>query len=152
MCIRDSGWVDAWMLLRDRRGPLGALVLLVAYALLLVEAALMLARWHYGKAMPVLVEQDSRALRIAIALCAAGAVWRLILRFTFTAREAGGAEGPRAVARQPLANIIHFMAGRRALFAYMRSLAGQRLVWEKTEHRLHPAHAMRALALRKARR
>ena len=30
-------------------------------------------------------------------------------------------------------------AGRRALFAYLRTLRGAPIVWEKTDHRDHPA-------------
>ena len=159
-----GGWVDLWMMLRDRRGPLGALVLVAAYVLVLVEGALLVARLAYGPAMPVLAG-GGNGLRIAMALCAAGAVWRLIMRYVTTAREYGPLEGLLSIARQPLANIIQIMAGRRALFAYIRSLLGARVVWEKTEHHGHPAQTGRfalgrrypgrrivALAMRKAAR
>ena len=45
----------------------------------------------------------------------------------------------RAVLRIPLANVIAIMAGRRALVAYSRSLAGGAPLWEKTRHEVHPA-------------
>jgi adsorption protein B len=111
------------MMLRDRRGPLSALVLAVAYALLVVEALLGLARWHYGAAMPVLVADD-HWLRIGLWVCVAGTLWRLVMRFAFTAHEYGLVQGLFAILRMPLANIVMMMAGRRALLAYCRGLAG----------------------------
>ena len=38
-----------------------------------------------------------------------------------------------------MANVITIIAGRRAFWAYCRSLGGVRAVWEKTEHHEHPA-------------
>jgi adsorption protein B len=67
-------------------------------------------------------------------------VWRALWRFGFTASEYGLAEGILAVLRIPVANVIAIMAGRRALVAYARSLAGSATVWDKTTHSLHPAH------------
>jgi adsorption protein B len=43
------------------------------------------------------------------------------------------------VARIPVANVIAIMAGRRALFAYVRTLRGARPRWDKTYHHAHPA-------------
>ena len=55
-------------------------------------------------------------------------------------------EGLWAVARIPVANIIAMMAGRRALFAYARTLGGARPQWDKTFHDAHPAAMARARA------
>jgi len=140
----NRSWVDRWMMLRDRRGPLTALVLFSGYALALVEGLLAVARWYYGKDMPVLAG-DTFGIRVGMALCAAAAVWRIIMRFVFTTREYGVAEGRWAIARQPLANVIMIMAGRRAVFAYCRTLVGFKVAWEKTEHHLHPAMIARKL-------
>jgi adsorption protein B len=130
-------WVDNWMVLRDRRGPMNAVVLLAGYALVVVELVLMLAQWHYGAAMPKLAG-DVSYLRRWIFSCGAGAAWRMVMRFVMTAREYGPLEGLLAVFRVPLANVILIMAGRRALFSYCRGLAGAKLVWDKTEHHAHP--------------
>ncbi len=133
------GWwgrpVDLWMTLRDRRGPLVALILAVAYALLLLTPLLMLAG-HFGLVGPRI---DSPLLDVLVRICFAGLVWRAIMRFAFTAREYGVVEGARAVLRIPLANIIAIMSGRRAFAAYLRSLAGTAPAWDKTEHHAHPA-------------
>ena len=140
------GWtarpVEVWMALRDRRGPLTALVLGGAYLLLLVDAVLMAAEWA-----GVRIERDTSAsLRVLLAISLAGFVWRAALRAAFTAREYGLAEGARAVLRIPVANVIAIMAGRRALAAYLRSLRGAPVSWDKTEHRTHPVQVRMAKA------
>lgn len=138
------GWsgrpVDIWMALRDRRGPLTALVLAVAYGLIVIEAVLGVARLFD------LVEPAdlSLALRIALPISFFGFVWRAAWRFGFTAQEHGAAEGVRSVLRVPVANIIAIMAARRAFVAYVRSLSGAGVRWDKTHHADHPAIAASA--------
>ncbi|MDE2412230.1 MAG: glycosyl transferase family protein [Sphingomonadales bacterium] len=144
------GWsarpVELWMALRDRRGPLTALVLFAAYLLLVIDVALIVGRWFgWGDGAAL-----SAPLQAMMALCFAGFVWRATLRALFTAREYGLVEGLRAVPRIPVGNIVAIMAGRRALTAYLRSLAGQRVVWDKTAHSSHPAAAFSALAQRES--
>ncbi|PKB19471.1 adsorption protein B [Novosphingobium kunmingense] len=133
------GWsarpLELWMALRDRRGPLTAIVLFAAYALLAIEALLLLAA-RQGFVRP---EPHSTALQAMLALSMAGFVWRLASRAVFTAREYGLAEGALAMLRMPVANIIAIMAGRRALVAYVRSLSGGAVTWDKTAHHGHPA-------------
>ncbi len=86
-------------------------------------------------------------LAFMIALSFVSFVWRATMRFAFTAREYGIAEGLIAVLRIPVANLIAILAGRRALFAYMRGLGGEQVSWDKTRHAVHPAGtAERAIA------
>ena len=136
------GWwgkpVDLWMALRDRRGPLVALVLAIAYVLLLLSPLLFVAE-RFGLTGP---KADSALLDVLVKICFLGLAWRALMRFVFTAREYGWAEGVRAVLRIPVANVIAIMSGRRALVAYARSLAGTMPVWDKTEHAAHPAHTL----------
>lgn len=132
-----GGPIEYWMRFRDRRGPMTALVLLVGYALVALTAllGLMVA---FGYAEP------PRLTPLVIAVLAANAaafVWRIAMRFAFTAREYGLAEGVYAVLRLPLANVIAIIAGRRAVFAYARTLLGRAAVWDKTDHDTHPAAA-----------
>jgi len=133
------GWggraVDLWMAARDRRGPLVALVLFVAYVLIVLGGVLAAAE-AAGLVRPL---AQPPVLKAMIALCLAGLAWRMLLRFVFTAREYGLAEGVMAVLRIPVANVIAIVAGRRAVTAYVRSLAGCAVRWEKTVHRGHPA-------------
>lgn len=135
------GWgsrlADLWMTLRDRRGPFSALVLASGYALVVVEATLALASVG-GLEVPAMA---SPALRTMLVLCGVALVWRAIARFVFTAREYGAREGLRALLRIPVANVIAIIAGRRALATYVRTLLGETVRWDKTEHTHHPAAA-----------
>ena len=140
------GWwgrpVDLWMALRDRRGPLAALLLAIAYLLLLLTPILAIAEMT-GLAQPA---AGLPMLQSIISFCVAGMVWRAVMRFAFTAREYGFGEGVLAVLRIPVANVIAIMAARRAMMAYLRSLVGEEVVWEKTAHDAHPALVKEAKA------
>lgn len=125
---------DWWMVLRDRRGPLAALILSCGYALLLIEAVLGGASLAGGYERPGL----SPMAVFLLSACAWAYAWRTANRFAFTASEYGFVEGLLAIARIPVANVIAIMAGRRALMGYVRSLRGSALVWDKTSHRAHP--------------
>ncbi len=134
------GWtgrpVEQWMTLRDRRGPLTAVVLAAAYILLAIEGLLGMARlagWQESLA-------PSTLLRTMLALAFVSFVWRAAFRFAFTTREYGVMEGLLALVRIPVANIIAIMAGRRALTGYIRALGGAEVSWDKTSHGIHPAN------------
>lgn len=133
------GWraqpAELWMRLRDRRGPLTALTLAVAY-LLLVLSVVAWGLQTLGAGQPLVM---SGSLKLILALNFASFVWRAAWRFGFTAREYGIGEGLHAILRIPVANIIAIMAGRRALLAYIRTLRGRALHWDKTSHTMHPA-------------
>ncbi|MGB7369749.1 glycosyl transferase family protein [Erythrobacter sp.] len=133
----SAGPAETWMRLRDRRGPLVALVFLAGYVLL----ALTLLSW--GASAVGLVEPTPLSPFLAAILMAnlAFFAWRVAWRFAFTARVYGIAEGLRAVLRIPVANVIAIMAGWRALAAYVRTLAGRAIEWDKTAHDRHPANA-----------
>lgn len=133
------GWngnpAELWMRLRDRRGPFTALVLAVAYALLILSSIAWLSKLAgYGETLVL-----SPALKTILALNFASFVWRATWRFAFTTREYGWREGLHAILRIPVSNIIAIMAGRRALMAYLKTLKGQRVRWDKTDHSAHPA-------------
>ena len=132
------GWsarpVELWMRLRDRRGPLTAIVLFSAYVLLVLATFLWAARLA-GLGRPW---QSDPLVEALIAANFASFAWRAAMRFAFTAREYGNVEGLRAVLRIPLANIVAIMAGRRALLAYLGTLRGEKPRWDKTHHHAHP--------------
>ncbi|WP_241255095.1 glycosyl transferase family protein [Altererythrobacter sp. BO-6] len=133
---------EQWMRMRDRRGPLTALVLFTGYLLLVLSALAGLAA-AIGRAPTI---ELTTGIKLLLAANFAAFVWRAGWRFGFTAREFGLAEGFRAVLRIPITNIIAIMAGRRALAAYVRSLAGQDVVWDKTPHFDHPSRSSPAMA------
>jgi adsorption protein B len=132
------GWsahpVELWMRMRDRRGPLTAIVLAAAYLLLVIATLL----WLAGLAGFGRPWEPDPLVELLIAANFASFVWRAAMRFAFTAREYGWVEGLRAVLRIPLANVIAIIAGRRALFAYVRTLGGALPKWDKTPHHAHP--------------
>lgn len=135
------GWtlnpVDIWMALRDRRGPLTALVLASAYLLLVLDAGLLVLHWQ-GKVDAL---ELSTPLRLMLLASFFGFAWRATIRAVFTTHEYGWREGLRSVLRIPLGNVIAIMAGRRALVAYFRSLQDGQVTWDKTVHDTHPAFA-----------
>lgn len=133
------GWTgrltERWMRLRDRRGPLAALVMAAAYVFMILGVILWL-----GDAVGLLVLPEPGPLAKALLLVNFAAfVWRAIWRCAFAWREYGTTEAMRALLRIPVSNIIAILAGRRALVAYWRSLKGEPPHWEKTVHRTHPA-------------
>lgn len=130
-----AGMADVWMALRDRRGPLTAVILAASYLLIVVEAALGTLRLCGWPIAPT----QSPLLRTMLIACAASLAWRCAFRALFTGREYGPMEGFRAILRLPLANIIAILATRRALTSYVRTLAGGAVVWDKTRHAAHPA-------------
>lgn len=128
---------DIWMRLRDRRGPLVALVLAAAYLLIMLWPVVVLAK-AAGLAVPV---DDGPLLRGLLAFNLASLIWRLMMRALFTGREYGPAEAVRAVFRFPVGNVIAVLAARRAITAYVRVLAGGVLRWEHTVHHVHVSQA-----------
>lgn len=137
-----GGLGERWMRLRDRRGPLTALVLFTGYLMLGLATVL----WVAGGIGLVRPWHTDPLLATLLAVNLASFAWRAAMRFAFTAHEYGWREGCRAVARIPLANVIAIMAGRRALFAYARTLRGAPPQWDKTYHHAHPAAMARITA------
>ena len=134
-----TGWTggvaDTWMRARDRRGPLTALVMALGYLLLVLTLIISVAG-QFGELRPIELSP------FVIGLLAANLAffaWRVALRFAFTTRNYGLAEGVFAIIRLPLTNIIAIMAGRRAVQAYWRTLNGSAAEWDKTRHSSHPA-------------
>lgn len=130
-----GGAGEYWMLLRDRRGPMTALVLFAGYVLLVLGAVLLAAR----ELWPARPWRASPLLEVLLAANFAAFLWRAAMRFAFTAREYGWREGARALARIPVANVIAIMAARRALAAYVAALFGAKPRWDKTFHHAYPA-------------
>lgn len=131
----SAGLAETWMRLRDRRGPLAALVFLAGYVLL----ALTVLNWgaiELGLAEPTPLSPLLAGVLIAnLAFFA----WRAAWRGAFTARDYGFREGVLAILRIPVANVIAIMAGSRALLAYIGTLGGRAIRWDKTTHDRHPA-------------
>ena len=125
---------EAWMRLRDRRGPVGALLLFIAYCLLAL-AGVTFALELFGLVPEI---ELSSGLAMLLAINVAMLAWRAAWRFGFTTAVYGWKQGVMAVLRIPVANIIAIMAARRAMASYLRSLAGDVPRWDKTTHERHP--------------
>jgi adsorption protein B len=131
----SGGIGERWMRLRDRRGPMSALVMLTGY-LVFAGGILLLVAGALGFVGPWRMDPWLVAL---LAANLAAVVWRALVRCAFTVREYGRAEGLRAIGRIPVANFVAICAGVRALLAYVRTLCGQAPRWDKTVHHAHPA-------------
>lgn len=129
-----GSWANRWMMLRDRRGPLAALVLATAYILLAVEATLLLSNTPHAQHSAMVPWLWAVATFLMFSV-----LWRAAWRAAFVAREYGWREAGLAVLRIPVANVIGIMAGWRALAAYCSYLRGAALRWDKTAHPAHPA-------------
>lgn len=136
------GWggapVDLWMQLRDRRGPLAAILLVIAYLLVFFFGVGLVLQYFEVVASP----RSTPLLTVLLWLNLSGLVLRLFVRASFTAREFGWRQGVMAVPRTLVSNVIAIMAGRRALAAYIATLRGAPLLWDKTDHDEHPALAL----------
>jgi adsorption protein B len=124
-------WLARWMLWRDRRSPLAALVLLAAYLGLIASGLSLAGEALLGwESMPL-----GGGMRVLFTLNAALLLWRLAMRVHFTARWYGTRQALLAVPRAFVANVIAMLAARRAVALYWRMLRSGQVLWEKTEHR-----------------
>ncbi|WP_235902641.1 glycosyl transferase family protein [Sandarakinorhabdus oryzae] len=130
-----GGVVQRWMLLRDRKAPLMALLTLVAYglALLLGLDALLRILLPAAARMPAVAHGWTLVLLWLnwTLLC-----WRLLVRALFTLRVQGFAEALLATPRALVGNFVNAMAALRAFSRYRAALrSGRALAWDKTSHR-----------------
>ena len=122
-----GGLGERWMRMRDRRGPLAAILLLAGYASALLWAEIALAA---ALGAPIAVPV-SPLLATLLWLNGWMLAWRLLMRAGFTAAAYGLAEGLRSIPRTVVANLIAVLAARRALLAHS---AGGARRWDKTRH------------------
>ena len=123
-------WLARWMLWRDRRAPLAALVLLAAYAAMIVT----MVGWAGQELLGWRMSPLGAAIWTVFAINAALLLWRLGMRGFFTARWYGLGQSMLALPRAFVANIIAILAARRAMMLYWRMLRSGQVVWEKTDH------------------
>ena len=122
-----GGIGERWMRMRDRRGPLAALLLLAGYAAAILWAQVAIAA---SLGAPVAVPM-SPALATLLTINAWLLGWRLLMRAAFTTAAYGPAQGLRSIPRTIVANIIAVLAARRALMLHS---AGGAPSWDKTHH------------------
>ncbi len=121
---------DHWMRMRDRRVTLAMPVLAIAYAALVLWGLSLLCHLLTTIAFP---RQDALVgALVGFNLLLLG--WRLVMRTALVTRFHGWREGRWAGLRMVVANYIALLAARRALWIYVRLLAGGPLRWDKTTH------------------
>jgi len=131
-----GGLGERWMRMRDRRGPLAAMLLLAGYAAAIIWAEVALAA---ALGAPIAVPV-SAALATLMWINGWLLGWRLLMRACFTSAAYGWREGLRSVPRTFIANIVAVLAARRALLLHS---AGGASRWDKTHH-IFPAEIPRS--------
>jgi adsorption protein B len=122
-----GGLGERWMRMRDRRGPLAALLLLTGYG-----AAFLWAQVGIAASMGAPVEVPvSPALAWLLSINAWLLGWRLAMRFAFTTAAYGLGQGLLSLPRTIVANLIAILAARRALMIHSNGGATR---WDKTHH------------------
>ena len=130
-----GGLVNRWMLLRDRKAPLMALLTLAAYGIALlfgIDSLLRLALPAAARLPPVAGDVTRALLWLNWTLLC----WRLLVRALFTLRVHGLSQAILTPPRALVGNFINAMAALRALSRYAQAVrTGRRLAWDKTIHR-----------------
>ena len=123
----QGGLGERWMRMRDRRGPIAALLLIAGYCAALIWSQMWLARLLGA---PVQVGIDpalSALLWINLWLL----LWRIGMRALFTASIYGWKEGACSLPRLVIGNLIAIASAARAVGLYL----GRRPpAWDKTRH------------------
>lgn len=126
----SGGLAERWMRLRDRQSLLAALLLVIAYVMIIAAPLLAFAAQLAGH--DIILVTPLLATLIMIGTCLL--VWRLIMRFSFVAASYGFVEGLRSVPRVVVSNAIAIVAARHALARYARARRTGVAEWGKTAH------------------
>ena len=122
-----GGMGERWMRMRDRRGPLAALLLIAGYGAALIWLQLWIAS---GLGAPVDL-QLSPALEALLLINAAMLGWRVLMRAGFVTATYGLKQGLLSIPRILVGNVIAILAVKRALALHAKG--GPRR-WDKTHH------------------
>ncbi len=125
-----GGTAELWMRLRDRRAAIAALVLCAAYVAFLLWPML----WVIAQFQPSFPRVTSPAIDALLRVNFFLMSWRIFMRAVFAGHAYGWRYGLGAIPRTLLANLITILATQRAISLYARSLLGQPLSWDKTQH------------------
>jgi adsorption protein B len=123
------------MRMRDRRGPIAALLLLAAYS-----AALLWSQLWLAEALGAPIQARLDPLLVTLLIVNAWLLgWRVLMRACFTASAYGFWEGVRSIPRLVIGNLIAMLAAARAVSLH---LGGGARRWDKTRH-IFPAELPR---------
>ena len=122
-----GGLGERWMRMRDRRGPLAALLMLAGYAAALIWLQVGIARLLGAPTQIIL----SPALKTLLTINAWLLGWRVLMRAGFVTTTYGWRQGLLSVPRLVVGNIVAMLAVKRALFLHA---GGGPKNWDKTRH------------------
>ena len=122
-----GGLGERWMRMRDRRGPLAALLLVAGYAAILLWLQLGIAA---AMGAPVTLA-ISPVLGVLLTINAALLAWRVLVRAGFVTATYGLGQGLLSIPRMLVGNLIAILAVRRAIAIHASD--GPRR-WDKTRH------------------
>jgi len=133
----QGGFADRYMLVRDRKAIVAALLTLMGYAavlLVVIDTALRAFVPVLGLLTQLVAPGSWLALLLAFNVFVLA--WRLLMRALYTGHAHGWREGVRAVPRALVGNVINAAAAMRACRRYWRIAQGRETnYWDKTAHR-----------------
>jgi adsorption protein B len=113
--------------MRDRRGPLAAVMLLSAYA-----AAFLWSQMWLAEALGAPVQARLDPTLVTLLLINAWLLgWRIFMRACFTTSAYGLGQGLLSIPRMVVGNVIAVLAAGRAVSIH---LGGGPVRWDKTTH------------------
>jgi len=123
----SGGLGERWMRMRDRRGPIAALLLLAAYG-----AALMWSQIWLAEALgaPIKARLDPTLITL-LTINGWLLAWRVLMRAGCTASAYGWREGLLSIPRLVIGNVIAMLAAARAVMLHIGGGARQ---WDKTRN------------------
>jgi adsorption protein B len=123
----SGGLGERWMRMRDRRGPIAALLLLAAYG-----AALMWSQIWLAEALgaPIKARLDPTLITL-LTINGWLLAWRVLMRAGCTASAYGWREGMLSIPRLVIGNVIAMLAAARAVMLHIGGGARQ---WDKTRN------------------
>ncbi len=129
-----------WMLWRDRRSALAAIIVCAGY---LALGLMLMVRVMSPDALGAVLADHPVLVSIGLANLLL-LLWRGLVRMLCTGSYYGWRHGPLALMRIPVANILLIMTAWRAIASYWRRLNGAAFHWEKTEHQFPDMATVRA--------
>ena len=123
----SGGLGERWMRMRDRRGPLAAVLLLAAYGAALLWSQLWLAE---ALGAPIKARLDPGLVTL-LTINGWLLGWRVLMRAWFTKAAYGWRQGILSVPRLVVGNVIAMLAAARAVSLHLRGGATR---WDKTRH------------------
>jgi adsorption protein B len=131
----QGGLGERWMRLRDRRGPLAAVLLIAAYGAALLWSQIWLAE---ALGAPIQARLDP-SLVLLLQVNGLLLAWRILMRVLFTTSAYGPGQGLLSIPRLVVGNVIAVLAAFRAISLHVGGGAKR---WDKTHH-IFPAELAR---------